>query len=650
MKRNLLLLTGAVGLSLNLSAAILPPEQLLPADTLAVFTVPDAAKASAVQTNEPAWQLWSDPALKPFRDKLENKFNEAFVKPLESELGIKFADYSGLAQGQWTLAAVQNGWQGTAEPLPAWLLLIDAKDKKGELGLRLSELRKKLTETGKKSKLEKIRDSEFTTLSLTADDLPPVLQKMFASAEEEEDDEEAADEKKEGPAEAKAEAKPIEITFGQFDSLLIVGNNPKVIEKVLIRQSGGPVRPLQEDAAFQKEHQARFRESLAYGWLNFKPLLDVLVAEAKAKDAQASANDSPVAMPPWSKVLSASGLTGLRSLSFNVKALPEGALVGFNLGVPADGRAGLFKVLNIESKEAGPAPFVPANAVTFQRWRLDLPKAWAALEKMAIDVFPQAGSALDLMFQTAGKDKDQNYNLKAELLGNLGDDLVSYDLPPRGNTFKDLSSAPSLFLLGSPNADKLVAAVKAATALFPPPLSSVKEREFQGRKIYAMNLGVAPNPDGSGGNEPERTFSFAASGGYVAMSTDAATLESYLRSAENPGKSLRDTPGLAEAAQKVGGLNTGLFGYQNDAESLRMVLEALKNDTATLDQLIAMTPLGSQFAPEDGKRLKDWLDFSLLPPFEKIAKYFHFTVYGGLLTSDGYGYQIFSPTPPQLKK
>jgi len=98
MKRNLLILTGALALSLNLSAAILPPEQLLPADTLALFTVPDAAKANALQTNEPAWQLWSDPALKPFRDKLENKFNEEFVKPLERELGIKFADYSGLAR------------------------------------------------------------------------------------------------------------------------------------------------------------------------------------------------------------------------------------------------------------------------------------------------------------------------------------------------------------------------------------------------------------------------------------------------------------------------------------------------------------------------------------------------------------------------
>jgi len=650
MKRNLLFLTGAMGLSLNLSAAILPPEQLLPADTLAVFTLPDAAKASAVQTNEPAWQLWSDPALKPFRDKLENKLNDELVKPLERELGIKFADYSGLAQGQWTLAVVQNGWQGKAEPLPAWLLLVDAKDKKGELGLRLAELRKKLVDAGKKSKTEKIRDSEFTTLSLTTNDLPQVLQQVFGSSEDEEEDEEATDEKKEDQPEAKAEAKPIEITFGQLDSLLIVGNNPKVIEKVLIRQSGGPVPPLQDDATFQKEHQAHFREALAYGWLNFKPLIDVLAAEAKGKDSQASAGNSPIAMPEWSKVLAASGLTSLRSLSFNVQALPGGALVELNLGVPADARAGLFKVLNIEPKEAGPTAFVPANAVTFRRWRLDLPKAWAALEKMVTDVFPQAGSVMELMFQTAGKDKDPNYNLKAELLGNLGDDLINYDFPPRGNTFSDLSSAPSLFLLGSPNADKLVAAVKAATALFPPPLSNVKEREFQGRKIYSMDLGAAPNLDGSEAKGPERTFSFAASGGYVAMSTDAATLETYLRSAENPGKALRDTPGLADAAQRVGGLNTGLFGYQNDGESLRVTLEALKNDSAMLEQIIAMTPLGGQLKSEEGKRLKDWVDFSLLPPFDKIAKYFHFTVYSGRLTADGYSYQVFSPTPPQLKK
>jgi len=61
-------------------------------------------------------------------------------------------------------------------------------------------------------------------------------------------------------------------------------------------------------------------------------------------------------------------------------------------------------------------------------------------------------------------------------------------------------------------------------------------------------------------------------------------------------------------------------------------------------------PLAGQLEPGKGNGLKDWLDFSLLPPFDKIAKYFHFTVYGGRLTPDGYSYQIFSPTPPQFKK
>ena len=323
-------------------------------------------------------------------------------------------------------------------------------------------------------------------------------------------------------------------------------------------------------------------------------------------------------------------------------------MVDFNLGVPADARTGLFKVLSIEPKDAGPAPFVPANAITFQRYRLDLPQAWAALEKTVTEVFPQAGSVLDLMFQTAGKDKDPNYNLKAELLDNLGDDLISYELAPRGNTFAEMSAAPSLFLLGSPNADRLVAALKAATALFPPPLSNVKEREFQGRKIYSVVLDAPAEADASGTNRTERVFSFAAGRGYVAMSMDAASLETHLRSAETPGKSLRDTPGLADAAQKVGGLSTGIFGYQNDAESLRVAVEALKNDSAMFEQFFAMIPLGA--GAGESKRLKDWVDFSLLPPFERIAKYFSFSVYTGSLTADGYRYRVFTPTPPQLKK
>jgi hypothetical protein len=176
----------------------------------------------------------------------------------------------------------------------------------------------------------------------------------------------------------------------------------------------------------------------------------------------------------------------------------------------------------------------------------------------------------------------------------------------------------------------------------------VKEREFLGRKIYSLSLPPTPKPDGSG--TIERSLSYTASGGYVAFSTDDAILETYLRSSENTGKTLRETAGLAEAAEKIGGMNTGLFGYENSSETVRVMLETLKNDSGILEKMLAMTPLGPKIGGKDGSGLKGWLDFSLLPSFDKITKYFHFTVYTGSVAADGLSYKIFSPTPPLLKK
>jgi hypothetical protein len=45
----------------------------------------------------------------------------------------------------------------------------------------------------------------------------------------------------------------------------------------------------------------------------------------------------------------------------------------------------------------------------------------------------------------------------------------------------------------------------------------------------------------------------------------------------------------------------------------------------------------------------EWLDLTLLPPFERVAKYFHFTVYGGAWRPDGFLFKLFTPNPPALK-
>ena len=97
-------------------------------------------------------------------------------------------------------------------------------------------------------------------------------------------------------------------------------------------------------------------------------------------------------------------------------------------------------------------------------------------------------------------------------------------------------------------------------------------------------------------------------------------------------------------------MSTGLFGYENTSETMRVTLDALKNDSGTIEKVLALTPFAAKLSGKDGKGLKDWLDFSLLPSFDQIAKYFYFTVYSGSVNADGMSYKMFSPAPPRLKK
>ncbi len=636
LKRYACFLAAWSALALSSLAATPPPDKLLVSDTLAVFTVPDYAKAKATWAHWPLSQLWADAALKPFAEKFMGKFKTEMLAPMEREFGLKFADFADLAQGQFTLAVTQNGWDGKSDQIPGFLLLLDTKDKSEVLKTNLTNLKKKWVDSGKQIKSEKIRDVDFTTLMFSTDDLSKAMDKALP-------DPNAGNETLEAPK-PKKPGKKLEWLIGQSDSLLILGSSSKDIEKILIRQSGGAVPSLSEQASFAASYSARFRDSVSYGWLNVKAIVDTFVKQAAG--ASGAGGQNPM-MPRPDKILSAVGLTGVQNLSFSVKDSPDGCLMDAQLTLPESERAGLFKIFAAEAKDSGPPAFVPADAVKFTRWRLDLQKAWATIENMIAEISPQGAVGIKAMIDYAGKDKDPDFDLRKNLIANLGDDFISYQKNPRKQTLADLGSPPTLFLVGSAKAEQLAGAVKALSS-FLPQQSKLKEREFLGRKVYSMGLPGA----GAGrvrGKPADSTLSYAASGGYLALSTDTAMLEEFLRG--NDGKSLREMSGLAEAAQKVGGLGTGLFNFQNDSEGMRMTLETLKKESGTLANLLSASPFAGRLGmEEDSKKFKEWVDFSLLPNFDAISRYFYFTLWSGSVNSQGFEMKMFAPNSPQSKK
>ncbi|PYJ04855.1 MAG: hypothetical protein DME25_09370, partial [Verrucomicrobia bacterium] len=370
--------------------------------------------------------------------------------------------------------------------------------------------------------------------------------------------------------------------------------------------------------------------------------------EKKENDAP----DPPLAPRP-EKLLAATGLAGLKTIAFDFRNSDEGTLFELFLGAPEATRQGILKLLVGEAKEHRPPAFVPADAVKFQRWRLDGQKAWAALEKMLGDVSPQFLATLNSILDLANantKQKDPGFDIRRDLIGNLGDDMISYEKAPRGGPGAE-GEAASLFLLGSPNAEQLAESLKCIFAVASAEGGAPAEREFLGRKIFSVprpNVPLGLGNASKGGSRPK--LNYAASSGYVAMSTDPALLEEFLRSSESQGKTLRETPGLVEAAQMVAGSGSSLFGYENQSETMRAELEALKKDGGAAANAALTSPLnGALGVPTPQVNFKEWMDFSLLPTYEKVAKYFYFTVYGGGATVEGLTLKLFAPTPPGLK-
>lgn len=640
-------------LAAPLRAEVPPPERLLPADTLAMVTAPDWPTALAAFQKSPSARLWADPAMQPFRDKFLTGLQKDLLQPLERVLGVRLADYSDLVRGQATLAVLPGSWGDAQEGGPAVTLLLDTKDQQPRLAKLLAALKAKWVEAGKPWKTEPIRGVEFAKIVPDLAELDQLLQQLVpkpAFPEGSDDDhgrEEEEEEPRSEPAPAPKAAPPAEWLVGQSDSLLIVGNNAPAIEKLLARQSGGSVPPLAEEAAYRAHHDTLFRQSAYYGWVNVPALVAFLT---KPGDAATGSGLTGGFLPPAAQLLPALGLDGLKAAAFGARQSEDGAWLEFRLSVPESERRGVFKLLVPDAADASVPAFVPADAVKFFRWRLNGQKAWAELETILARILPAWSGAAQLILETTGKDKDPNFDLKQSLIGSLGNDLISFEKAPRATTPTDLSSPATLFLLGALDPERWIQGIKMVASLLPPPLNTLSERQFLGRTIYSAAFAPATGLGADPRREPK--LHLAASRGYVALTDDAAMLEDYLRSGEHPPPSLKDDPALNQAAQHVGGMNTGLFGFENTAATLRATWEAARANPKQADQMPWPWPSGLGLLRLGGadEAQGPWADVSLLPAFDQVAKYFYFTVFAGASTPEGFAFKVFAPVSPKLRE
>ena len=569
-------------------------QSLLPAETVLVMAAPNYASAKKHFKSGASAQFWDSAEFKPFRKKLVNGFEENVLVRIEEELAIDFEAFEEMASGPVALAVVPGLAAGEE---PALLLLLDAGRKSFALRRTLSRMEREWKKADRKVSETEISGIDFTTLSE-----PEGNRQMHV---------------------------------GRVGTQLVIGTKPAQIEGVLARLNGNGDGPLADNAAFAASHSALLKEADFYVWTNPSAILPQLLDNLP---------DGAELGIDFGEVVSALGINGLGTFAMAYSERPSGAHYELFIGLPKAKRKGLFGLLETKRADASPPPFVPTNVSSFLRWRLDMDAAWKNLDKLMLELSPDVANMVEFTVGLLGKDKDANFDFRKSFLNNFGDDLILYQMPPKGTALNDIGAGPIVVLVKSPNPDELIKGIGAVPGILPPPLNetAMLPRRLGDHTVYSFELAEFPDP--STGDLVKMELLLAARDGYMAVATDTDLLQMLLDGKTSGSLAKRD--GLVTAAASVGGMDSGIFGYQNDRNMVLNTMDTLRDNADQFDMILSMIPT-------DGfgeVSLSEWLDFSLLPTGSKIEKYFDFTVYGAETNDRGISLKMFSPRPATLKR
>ena len=589
--------SGLVALASLLPLAAAPSlENLLPAETVAVVAAPDYAYAEKNFKAGAVGQLWNSKEMKAFREKFEDGFTENLLARIQNQYGIDVEAFEELAAGPVALGFVASA---TAGQEPGVLFLMDAGKKTFTLGRVISRLERDWKKTSRNTSRTTIGKIKFTTL-------------------------------------IGASGQPV-MHVGRDKGLFLAGSDTGLLEGVLARNSGKGEGALAANPVFAADNASLLNAADAYVWANFSEVIPQLI-ENVPDGAEFGLN--------LNELLGSLGLDGFQSFATTFREQGDGAYLDLFIGLPEAKRTGMLGLLTIKKNDSAPPPFVPANAEMFQRWRLDMAATWGNLEKLLVNTAPDVANMVEFTVGLLGKDKDQNFDFKKSFFNNLGDDVIVYQMPQSGaaKPFETVAADPFLVLVKTPNPDELIKAIGAIPGILPPPLNEalMLPRRLGDHTVYSFGLIDIPDP--TTGEMVKMEILFGGKDGYLVAGTDAKLLQAHLDG--NTAESLSGRASLAAAAAKVGGLQSGFFGYQNDRSIIRYAASSLNDNTAMLDAALSVIPTG-----ELGEvTLSGWFDLSLLPSGAELDQYFDFAVYGSVNDSRGITLKFFLPRPASLKR
>jgi len=592
------------------TAKLVPPETIVLAD----INNFNQLWAQIEKTN--FYQLYKDPAMAAFIDNFKTKWRE-IKQESEREIIRTIADAGVLPQGRVAVALVYDQQIKDVNELPI-LVVAQWGDKIDKVKELADQIIRKAVEDGARRQTEDYRGVEILTIE---------------------------------------KEPPKALSYCIIDDCLIGSTSPNVLKFVIAQVKGAGSTTLADDRDYAAT--GRTIDPTNAGridlYVNIKQAVKIELAEDTTGRAKALIDNL--------------GLNNVTSFGCSIEPAggPGGSILGKAILKIDGAKAGICKMLEIESGPIRMPRFIAASACSISVVNLNIKKAFDELTNILTRFSPQMAAIMYMPLLPPGPQGEPGLQLKADIIDHLGSQIIlaqSIDKPqPGAGTARSAEKQPlvqtrSVVAIAIENRAALEKSLSLIHSKMIAPNNPDARRELLGHTIYSVDLsGLMPMLGGPPARKPMQAPSgpgtqkmplsaFTVTDTHLIFASESA-VEQVIRTMSSNAESIDSARWFNKAKSNIPSV-VGIAGLQNNAASGELLWSTLrqsaKPDKAAGDDKRNEITVGltsqSLFPQIMFSRSDGLVDFSLLPEFDAIKKYFGISAFYGISRQDGFFFEF----------
>lgn len=578
--------------------------KLVPPETIVLVDVDNFSQIRAQFEKTAFYRLYKDPAMKPFIDDIKAKWKQQ-KQNTENEVAQILLDANALPEGRVAFALVLDKQAKDTNEPPAVFISQWGRnlDKVKEAVGKLVE---KAVEKGARRESEEYRGVTITSMSLKS-------------------------------------SKTLRFCF--VDDVLIAAMSPDILKFVVAQAKGAGSPTLADDG----DYNATFRALGEAGqgqvgfYVNIKQAIKTTLAEDASGQAKA-----------WIDNLGLMNVTSFGGF-IDVAGGPGGTTFGKAL-LKIDGqKQGVCKMLEVESAPVRMPQFVPSSSSSVSVFNLNIKNAYAELGNILGKFSPQMAAMLYMPLLPPGPQGEPPLQLKTDIVDHLGSQIIlaqSIHKPDAAVpvTMQPFAAQQTLVAIAIGNRSALEKSLSTLHSKMIAPGNPDSQRQLLGHTIYTVDVSGFLPFMGGGQRRPMQApapampgvpktppVAFTITDTHLILGGEAGVEQAIRALGGGQAESIDAAKWFRRARASVPSV-VGLAGFQNVAASgefiWSMMREAQKKDQG------GMGPgslIPNMMFSQGGKEM---FDFSLLPEFDAVRKYFGLSTSYGISRPDGFFFEF----------